>query len=106
MASNSFRSIIHPGTHPRPVTEGVPFLGFVSYPDRRRLKRQKGLHFWQNLRALVQQYQRGEIRLEQVTVSVQGWVNHTRYGNTVGLRKSILGTAFSAFQPPVEQKEC
>jgi len=23
--------------------------------------------------------------------SVQGWVNHTRYANTVGLRTAILG---------------
>ena len=100
-----FRLTIHPGAHPRPVTEGLPFLGFVIYPDRRRLKRRKGIHFWQHLRDLVQQYQQGEIPLEPVTAAVQGGVNHTRYGNTVGLRKAILGTAFSASQPPVEQKE-
>jgi retron-type reverse transcriptase len=100
-----FRLMIHPGAHPRPVTEGLPFLGFVIYLDRRRLKRRKGVHFWQHLRDLVQQYQQGEIPLEQVTASVQGWVNHTRYGNTVGLRKAILGMAFSTFQPSVKQKE-
>ncbi len=26
----------------------------------------------------------------QLTASVQGWVNHVRYGNTVGLRKGVL----------------
>ena len=33
----------------------------------------------------------GETPLTSVTASVQGWVNHVRYGNTVGLRKAVLG---------------
>jgi len=28
---------IHPGGQPRPVKEGFPFLGFIVYPDKRRL---------------------------------------------------------------------
>ncbi len=42
------------------------------------------------LRALRRRYAAGEITLETVTASVQGWVNHVRYGNTVGLRKAVL----------------
>jgi RNA-directed DNA polymerase len=76
----------------RPVTEGVPFLGFVVYQERRRLKRRKGVAFLRRLRALAEGYANGEIALDQVTASVQGWVNHVRYGNTVGLRKAILGS--------------
>jgi hypothetical protein len=30
------------------------------------------------------------IPLPRVTASVQGWVNHVRYGNTMGLRKAML----------------
>jgi len=86
-----FRLTIHPGAHPRPVSEGVPFLGFVTFPYRRRLKRRKGVYYQRKLRALIAAYQAGEIPLEQVTASVQGWVNHVRYGNTVGLRKAVLG---------------
>ena len=37
------RLTVHPGAHPRPVTEGIPFLGFVTWPQRRRLKRQGSL---------------------------------------------------------------
>ena len=36
-------------------------------------------------------YRQGEVPLDKVTRSVQGWVNHIRYGNTVGLRKAVLG---------------
>ena len=39
------RLTIHPASHPRPVTEGIPFLGFVVYPQQRRLKRREGYLF-------------------------------------------------------------
>ena len=86
------RLTIHPGAQPRPVAEGVPFLGFVVYPDRRRLKRRKGIDFRRRWWALVELYAAGEVSLEQVTASAQGWANHSRYGNTVGLRKAVLGS--------------
>jgi RNA-directed DNA polymerase len=86
------RLAIHPGAQPRPAAEGVPFLGFIVYPDRRRLKRRNGIHFAQRFRALAERYRAGEASLEQVTASARGWANHARYGNTVGLRKAVLGS--------------
>ncbi len=84
------RLTIHPGAHPRPVTEGVPFLGFVVFPDRRRLKRRKGIHFQRKLRRVAADCRAGTIPLSDVTALVQGWVNHVRYANTIGLRKAVL----------------
>lgn len=86
-----YRLTIHPGAQPRPVTEGIPFLGFHIFPDRRRLKRRKGVQYRRKLKGLMDQYQRGDISMDTMTASVRGWVNHLRYGNTVGLRKKILG---------------
>jgi retron-type reverse transcriptase len=84
------RLTLHPGTNPRPVTEGIPFLGFIIYPDRRRLKRRKVVHFRRRFDKLVHGYEEGEVPLSRITASVQGWINHARYGNTVGLRKAVL----------------
>jgi hypothetical protein len=84
------RLTIHPGAHVRPVNEGIPFLGFVVYPERRRLKRRKAVYFVRRFRQRLRAYQAGEIALETVTAGVQGWVNHVRFGNTIGLRKSLL----------------
>jgi len=81
---------IHPGAQPCPVEEGLPFLGFTIYPQKRRLKRRKGIHFQRKLRNLVSDCTAGEITFDQLEASVQGWVNHVRYGNTVGLRKAML----------------
>lgn len=86
------RLTIHPGAHPRPVTEGIPFLGFIVYPEQRRLKRRKGVHFARRFRALARRYVAGQVRLDRVTASAQGWANHARYGNTVGLREAVLGS--------------
>ncbi|MCB0214318.1 MAG: RNA-dependent DNA polymerase [Anaerolineae bacterium] len=84
------RLTIHPGRHPQPVGEGIPFLGFVTYPQRRRLKRRKGIHYRRRLKRLSAAVAAGEVAPDEVTASVQGWVNHIRYGNTVGLRKAVL----------------
>lgn len=75
---------------PRPVAEGIPFLGFVVYPDHRRLKRRKGIHFRRKLRGLLADYRAGRIPLADVSVSVQGWVNHVRYADTWGLRRALF----------------
>ena len=87
-----YRLTIHSGAQPHPVTEGIPFLGFHVFPDRIRLKRRKGVHYQRRIRRLISQYQRGEISMQTMTASVQGWANHARFGNTVGLRKKILGS--------------
>lgn len=71
---------------PRPVTDGIRFLGFVTFPEYRLLKREKGVAFQRKLKGLVRWASQEKIKL-----SVQGWVNHVRYGNTYGLVKSVLG---------------
>jgi RNA-directed DNA polymerase len=85
------RLTIHPQAHPRPVTEGIPFLGFVVFPTHRRLKRRKGIAYQRRFKRLLAAYAAGEIPLERVTASVQGWANHARFGDTWGLRQAVLG---------------
>ncbi len=84
------RLTIHPAAQPRPVGEGLPFLGFMIYPEKRRLKRRKGIYFQRRLRTLRLAVARGELSFDRVNASIQGWVNHVRYGNTIGLRKVVL----------------
>jgi hypothetical protein len=88
---SQLRLTIHaPRAQVRPVSEGIPFLGFVVYPERRRLKRRKGVAYARRLRHMVRQYAEGDVTLDRISASVQGWVNHVRYANSVGLRKALL----------------
>jgi len=85
------RQTIHPHAHPRPVKEGIPFLGFIVFPDHRRLKQRNVVHFQRRFRMCVESYLAGRQSIEELTASAMGWANHARYGNTVGLRKAVLG---------------
>jgi len=87
----NLRLTIHEArAHPRPVTEGIPFLGFVVYPTHRRLKRRNVVNYRRRLRTLLAAYQAGEISDDQLAASVLGWINHVRYGDTWGLRRAVL----------------
>lgn len=84
-----FRLTLHKGSaHPRPVEEGIPFLGFVIFPDHRRLKQRKGFAFRRKLLYLLKTAGR-----ETICASIQGWINHVHYGDTFRLRESVLGSA-------------
>jgi len=87
----SLRLMIHErAAHPRPVTEGIPFLGFVLFPTHRRLKRRNVVNYRRRLKGLMTAYRAGDIPASEVSSSVLGWINHARYGDTWGLRGDVL----------------
>jgi retron-type reverse transcriptase len=86
-----FRLTLHENKcQPRPVNEGIPFLGFILYPNHRLLKRKKGIAFQRKLKKLRILKANGGISRVQFNASVQGWVNHVRWGNTWRLRYALL----------------
>jgi RNA-directed DNA polymerase len=90
---------LHAGAHPRPVTEGMPFLGFVVRPGERRLKGRKVVHFGRRLRAAVAGFAEDRVPIERVTASVRGWASHAARANTVGLRKALLSRVALSSRP-------
>ncbi len=75
---------------PRPVTEGLPFLGFTVFPTHRRLKARKATSFRRKFKQQVADVAAGHIPLDALHASVRGWVNHASHGDTWGLRRAIL----------------
>ncbi|MEJ1374698.1 MAG: reverse transcriptase domain-containing protein [Candidatus Sedimenticola sp. (ex Thyasira tokunagai)] len=92
-----YRLVFHSGSHPRPVNEGFGFLGFMLFPERRRVKKRKGFQYQRKLVDLVSGYQQGSVTGEELLDSVMAWNNHLSYGNTVGLRKAV----FSCLPPEI-----
>lgn len=86
------RLVIHPGAHPRPVAEGISFLGFISFPTHRRLKRRNYANFARKLREKLALWALGAIREEDWRASVESWIAHASHGQTIGLQKSILSS--------------
>jgi hypothetical protein len=90
----TLRLTIHAGqAQVKPTTQGIPFLGFTVYPTHRRLKRGKGMAYRHKLRVLLAGYQMGRVREDRILLSVRGWLNHARYGDTWGLRGVVLKEA-------------
>ena len=73
-----------------PVHTGIPFLGFRVYPSHRQLKRRKVNQFRRKLRILLAAYASGQLVFDKLDASIQGWINHVRYADTWGLRRSVL----------------
>ncbi|MEN8167001.1 MAG: reverse transcriptase domain-containing protein [Pseudomonadota bacterium] len=86
----SLRLTIHPGAHPRPVSEGIPFLGFIVFSEKRRLKRRKGINFQRRLHGMLKDFNGDKASAHQIASNVDGWLNHVRYANTAGLMKTLL----------------
>jgi retron-type reverse transcriptase len=74
-----------------PTSTGIPFLGFRIFPAHRRVKQRKVIHFRRRLRRLQKEYFAGGITFMEINASVQGWINHVRYADSWGLRRTVLG---------------
>ena len=73
-----------------PVTNGIPFLGFLVFPDHRRLQQANGLRFQRRLKRMLDDYARGRIGGPKMHERVRSWAAHAAHGDTWGLRTSIF----------------
>ncbi len=73
-----------------PTRHGIPWLGFVVYPEYRRVKRRKVVHATRRLTDRFDRWRRGEISFATFDASVQGWINHVRYADSWRLREHVL----------------
>jgi RNA-directed DNA polymerase len=93
---------MHEGSAPvAPCSAGIPWLGFVVYPDGVKVKARKVRHTTRHLHARYAAWQTGRISFGEFDASVQGWLNHVRHADSLGLRAHML-TPFelpAGFQP-------
>ena len=73
-----------------PVSIGIPWLGFVVYPDYRKVKARKVRHATCRLQARYTAYRHGAISFAELNASVQGWINYVRFADSWGLRTHML----------------
>lgn len=86
-----FRLVIHESkTQVLPVSCGIPWLGFVVYPDYRKLKARKVRNTTRHLTERMNAWRQGDISFAELDASVQGWVNHVRYADSWGIRQTVF----------------
>jgi hypothetical protein len=73
-----------------PTAVGIPWLGFVIFPEQRRLKGRKLRYARRRLWQRYTAYCDGEVSFAEFDASVQGWINHVRYADSWRLREAVL----------------
>jgi Reverse transcriptase (RNA-dependent DNA polymerase) len=73
-----------------PAYTGIPFLGFRIFTDHRRVKRRKVVQYRRRLRKILAGVAENPAEFPKLDRSVQGWINHVRYADSWGLRRSML----------------
>ncbi|MDI6770161.1 MAG: reverse transcriptase domain-containing protein [Anaerolineales bacterium] len=72
---------------------GLPFLGFRLCPEHRLVKYRKKAQFRRKLQYRLEEYESGRLEFPRLEASIKGWINHVRYADTWGLRRSVLRRA-------------
>lgn len=73
-----------------PTAAGIPFLGFRVFPEYRLLKTRKAIRFRRKLNRLLEDHSNGWINFSKLNQIIQGWIHYVSYGDTWGLRRSVL----------------
>jgi len=107
LAQNRLR--LHPRkAHLIPTANGVDVLGYLVFPQRRRLRNRNGHRFVRKLRGLAKAYASSQINWFDVKPSIQSWIGHAKHADTYGLRCKIFsGIVFQRQgNPPKRQPFC
>ena len=73
-----------------PSGNGIPFLGFVLYPNRRRLKKENVRAFLRRFRRQRRAIRQGRATWPAVEPSLRGWDAHAAHGDTWRLRVRLF----------------
>lgn len=85
------RLVLHPNkAHITHAGDGLNFLGYVVFPQRRRLRNDNGHRFARKLRRMAQAYGTGRLERCKVVASTQSWIGHAKHADTDGLRRAIF----------------
>jgi len=81
--------------HPRKAEisrtrDGLDLLGYLVFPDFRRLRADNAHRFDRHLRRLAAGYAAGRIDWAAIDASVQSWIGHASHADTLGLRRAIF----------------
>jgi hypothetical protein len=85
------RLLLHPRkAHISPTADGLNLLGYLVFPNHRRLRNDNGHRFSRRMRGFARAYAAGLIDLGDIKPSVQSWIGHAMHADTLGLRARII----------------
>jgi RNA-directed DNA polymerase len=82
---------LHPRkAHVSPPADGLDLLGYLVFPNHRRLRNDNGHRFSQRMHGFARAYAAGLIDLDAIKPSLQSWIGHALHADTLRLRARIL----------------
>lgn len=83
---------LNPKTQVFPISRGIDFLGYRTWPRRRLLRKSSARRMTARLRYLRTQYAKGRVSLTYVSASVRSWVSHAVAADSWATRRRVLGS--------------
>ena len=85
------RLLLHPGkAHISPTADGLKLLGYLVFPNHRRLHNDNGHQFSRRLRKFARAYASGRVTYRDIESSVRSWTGHAAHADTARLRARAL----------------
>lgn len=83
--------------HPRksevfPVKDGIPFLGYRVFPQRRIVAKENVRRFRRRVRRMQNAYAAGELSLDDIRTRLVSWLGHARQGSGAAWREALFAT--------------
>ena len=72
------------------LNDGITFLGFRIFQKHRLLKKSNSRRIWKRIKKFKEKYDEGKITMEQINLSLEGWLAYADFANTYALRKKVL----------------
>jgi hypothetical protein len=82
---------LHPRkAHISPTADGLDLLGYLVFPNHRRLRNDNGHRFSRRMRGFARAYAAGLISLDDIKPSLQSWIGHAMHADTLRLRAHVI----------------
>lgn len=72
------------------VSDGLNLLGYIVFPNYRRMRSDNGHRFVRRLRRMADLYRDGRLGWAAIDAAVQSWIGHAKHADTRGLRQGIF----------------
>lgn len=73
-----------------PVSSGSPWLGFVIFPNHKKLKARKLRYTHKRLKRRYNDYLSQQISFAEFDACIKGWIAHAAHADSWGLRQHVL----------------
>jgi len=73
-----------------PVEAGIPWLGFVVFPNHRLVKVRKVRQATRRLHGRLADYHAGRLSFAELEASILGWTHHVAHADSSGLRRNMF----------------